>query len=122
VRFLRRLAERLAVRYIEATTATTLNRVLTMRRKGKIRVTLAEYQQLLWTAQDKGPEAYANVQGWSPSYVAAFLGVTRQSVAQAIDRGTLTAYYIEEDSGAVTSIIITDASMRAFLARRKQAA
>jgi hypothetical protein len=49
--------------------------------------------------------------------------VPGQSVFRAIERGTLTAYYIRDDhSDAISAIVITEASALSYLRRQKSAA
>lgn len=118
LRVLDRLAARLAARYIEARTQTSLNRILTMQRTGRIDIDWHAYERLLTRAREKGVEAYSNVNGWSPGFVACLLGVSRQAVHDAIQRGGLTAYRITAADGELVGIVVTEASARAYAARQ----
>lgn len=48
--------------------------------------------------------------GWSPGYVAARLGITRQAVYAAINRNKLDAFRITRD-GKMVAVIIAEASV-----------
>lgn len=48
--------------------------------------------------------------GWSPGYVAARLGITRQAVYSAVKRNKLDAFRITRD-GTMVAVIITEASV-----------
>ena len=64
-------------------------------------------------------EARKDMDGWSPGYVCALLDVSRQAVHQAIERGTLVAYYLHTD-GDLRAIIVTQASVEAFQRSRRR--
>lgn len=75
-------------------------------------VTIEQYQKELWALPDDQKDL---VNGWSPGFVAARLGITRQAVYQAIKRDKLHAYRISETGkpqSRLLSLIITEASVR----------
>lgn len=77
-------------------------------------VTIDEYQEELWALPESKRDL---VNGWSPGYVAARLGITRQAVHNAITRGRLNAYRISESGSPgspLRSIIIPEESVRAY--------
>ncbi len=67
------------------------------------------------TRRETDDPSASKVQGPSPGGVAVELGITRQSVHQAIDRGDLDAWRVVDDStGKLRAIIITAASLKRY--------
>jgi hypothetical protein len=110
------MAYKLARRYLRQRGESLAN-LSESRRKGEHHVSFAAYTEALEAALLRGPKHYAQVNGWSPGFVAKLLGISRQAVHNAIDHGTLRAFYIHDDAGEVTSIIISEASVRAYAAK-----
>jgi len=62
----------------------------------------------------------AELLGWSPGGAAEQLGISRQAVHKAIQRGDLDAVIINGDDGKLRVFMIPDASLKAFAERRAQ--
>jgi predicted DNA-binding protein YlxM (UPF0122 family) len=58
----------------------------------------------------------------SPGGVASDASVSRQAIHQAIQRGTLEAFRIEDHRGNLCAILIPDDAIKAYFARRSTAA
>lgn len=114
-------AVRLANRYVEGRIAHMANSKRKGAAAGKRRITMALYDRMC--ERVAGTPRMGAVHGYSPGYVAAQLGVSRQRVHALMDAGKLTAYYVEDDtSGALRAIIITDDSLQALKAEREATA
>lgn len=75
-----------------------------------IKITADDYnRKLLALPADQRDD----VAGWSPGFVAARLGVTRQAVYDAMKRDRLSAFRIYRDDRCV-AIIIPESSVRAY--------
>lgn len=76
-----------------------------------IKTTMDEFNRKLWSLP--ADQQYL-VNGWSPGYVSARLGVTRSAVHGAIRRDKMNAYRILGDDGKLAAIIIPEASVREY--------
>jgi hypothetical protein len=114
------MAAKLAQRYLRQRGRHLLNPSSNRIQKGRQDVSFGVYLQALTDAYDVGPKHYARVNGWSPGFVARLLGISRQGVYNAIERGTLTAYYIHDESGTVQAVVIPEASVREYSARNEK--
>ena len=56
--------------------------------------------------------------GYSPGYVAAKLGISRQAVHKAIHRGDLDAIIVNGDDGHLRAFLVPDESIERFAAAR----
>jgi len=80
----------------------------------QIEMTMAE-----WAKRTRPTRAdHLRFNGYSPGHVAAELGITRQAVHQAIDRGDLDAVRIVGKDGRLRAIVISQESINAFAALR----
>ena len=62
----------------------------------------------------------AELLGWSPGGAAGQLGISRQAVHKAIQRGDLDAVIVNGDDGKLRMFMIPDASLKAFAERRSR--
>lgn len=118
LRWVDRLAVKVARRYLKQ---RTLSMAKTLpKARGRITVSFEQYNRLLDEATRRGSRKL--VDGWSPGFVAHALCMSRQAVHVAVDRGTLTAYYVTDDeTGDLAAIIITEASVNAYKAKNRAA-
>jgi hypothetical protein len=80
-------------------------------------LTVSQYDAMLEAAT---PRKRSELLGHSPGKAAHLLGVSRQAVHQAIDRGTLDAFYVHDDNGGrLAWIVIPDYSLRDYLHRSR---
>jgi len=72
-----------------------------------------------WAEYDNAPPSkQRRMLGLSPGAAAIFLGITRQTVAEAIDRGTLDAHYVHHDEdGRLAWITVPMDSLREYARR-----
>lgn len=84
-----------------------------------MRITLTHEQHVARLAKCKNAQERAHLMGDSPGSVAARLGVSRQAVYSAVNKGNLDAVTILDREGAPMALIVTDASVDEYLARRR---
>lgn len=69
-----------------------------------------EYQEKLWSLPAEQRDL---LDGWSPGYVAARLGITRSAVHAAVRRGKLEGYRLTKDD-KLCAIIIPERSLAEY--------
>ena len=114
----RRLLGPLVVAYLDATMPRMADRFNSRNAKGRRNVSVSHFNAMTQRAIANGRAE--SVLGYSPGYVATLLGITRQAVHAAIERGDLTAHFVHDDTtGSLCSIYVTDASVAEYRAKRE---
>lgn len=86
-------------------------------RPGRVTYTVSQYEAVLFAAS---PSRRLSILGHSPGKAAQLLGISRQAVHDAIDRGALEAFYVhDDDTGHLRWVVIPDRSLQLYSARRK---
>lgn len=75
-----------------------------------------------WAEYEGAPPAvHRRMTGLSPGAAASALGITRQAVHRAIDRGTLVAHYVyADDTGDLAWITVPMDSLREYALRNRR--
>lgn len=86
-------------------------------RPGRTVYTVSEF----WAEYEHAtPSRRRHLLGLSPGGAAALLGISRQAVHRAIDRGTLRATYIHDDhTGELRSVTVDMDSLREYADRNR---
>jgi len=89
-------------------------------RPGRFVMSIAQYKALY---DEATPPHRRKLLGHSPGGAAALAGISRQAIHNAIDRGTLTAYYVFHDHGGdLAWIVIPDESLQDYIDRNRRKA
>ena len=85
-------------------------------RPGRLTYSVSEYMAAL---DGKTGRSRISMLGHSPGKAAQLAGVSRQAIHEAIDRGSLDAYYVHDDeTGKLRWVVVSDASLHRYIARR----
>lgn len=84
-------------------------------RPGRMTYTVSQF----WAEYEQSPPArQRRMLGLSPGAAAVVLGISRQSVHRAIDRGTLEAHYVySDDTGELAWITVPIHSLQEYARR-----